>query len=131
MHRFFIAQPFAQEMNITGLDAHHIIDVLRMQPGSKLQVVSDDGISFIGEVVRLGENQVNVRVIEILRESGEPTVQISLLQGLAKGDKMETVVQKAVEIGVTDIYPVALTHSVVVLDAARAAKKSERWSKIA
>lgn len=56
MHRFFIAQPFAQEMNITGLDAHHIIDVLRMQPGSKLQVVADDGISFIGEVVRLGEN---------------------------------------------------------------------------
>lgn len=131
MHRFFIAQPFAQEMNIIGLDAHHIIDVLRMQPGSKLQIVADDGISFIGEVVRLGANQVSVRAIEILRESGEPTVQISLLQGLAKGDKMDTVVQKAVEIGVTDIYPVALTHSVVVLDAARAAKKTERWAKIA
>lgn len=131
MHRFFIAQPFAQEMNIIGLDAHHIIDVLRMQPGEKLQVVTDDGVSFLGEIIRLSDKQVRVHVIEILRESGEPTVRISLLQGLAKGDKMDTVVQKAVEIGVTDIYPVALTHSVVVLDAARAAKKTERWAKIA
>ena len=131
MHRFFIPQPFAGEMKISGMNAHHIIHVLRLRPGDRIQVVADDGVSFVGEICKLGENQVSVRALEILRDSGEPTVQIFLLQGLAKGDKMDTVIQKAVEIGVTAIYPVAMAHSVVLLDAARAAKKTERWQKIA
>ena len=57
--------------------------------------------------------------------------QSSLYQGLAKGDKMELVIQKAVEIGVSDIFPVAMDHSVVVLEASKAGKKVERWQKIA
>ena len=68
---------------------------------------------------------------EILRDSHEPDVAISLYQGLAKGDKMELVIQKAVEIGVTDIFPVAMDHSVVVLEVSKAGKKVERWQKIA
>ena len=68
---------------------------------------------------------------EILRESHEPDVRISLLQGLAKGEKMELIIQKAVEIGVTEIFPLAMDHSVVVLDRSKAGKKTERWQKIA
>ena len=131
MHRFFIPKPYKQEMQITGRDAHHIIDVLRMAPGDRLQVVADDGVSFVGEVTAVNSNSVTVTAREILRETHEPDVRISLLQGLAKGEKMEFIIQKAVEIGVTDIFPVAMEHSVVVLDSSKAEKKVERWQKIA
>ena len=131
MHRFFIPKPFKQEMQITGRDAHHIIDVLRMIPGDRLQVVADDGISFLGEIADISTNTVTVYAREILRETHEPDVRISLLQGLAKGGKMELIIQKAVEIGVTDIFPVAMDHSVMVLDNSKAEKKTQRWQKIA
>ena len=131
MHRFFIPKPFKQEMQITGRDAHHIIDVLRMAPGDRLQAVADDGISFVGEITAVGTNTVTVLAREILRETHEPDVRISLLQGLAKGEKMEFIIQKAVEIGVADIFPVAMAHSVVVLEPSKAEKKVERWQKIA
>ena len=131
MHRFFIPKPFKQEMQITGQDAHHIIDVLRMGPGDLLQVVADDGISFVGEITAVSTNTVTVSAKEILRETHEPDVNISLLQGLAKGEKMELIIQKAVEIGVVEIFPLAMDHSVVVLDHSKAGKKTERWQKIA
>ena len=131
MHRFFIPKPFKQEMQITGRDAHHIIDVLRMAPGDRLQVVADDGISFVGEIAAVGTNTVTVLAREVLRETHEPDVRISLLQGLAKGEKMEFIIQKAVEIGVAEIFPVAMAHSVVVLESSKAEKKVERWQKIA
>ena len=131
MHRFFIPKPFKQEMQITGRDAHHIIDVLRMAPGDRLQVVADDGISFVGEITAVGTNTVTVLAREVLRETHEPDVRISLLQGLAKGEKMEFIIQKAVEIGVAEIFPVAMAHSVVVLESSKAEKKVERWQKIA
>ena len=122
MHRFFIPKPYKQEMQITGRDAHHIMDV---------QVVADDGISFVGEITAVSMNTVTVSAKEILRETHEPDVRISLLQGLAKGEKMELIIQKAVEIGVVEIFPLAMDHSVVVLDRSKAGKKTERWQKIA
>ena len=131
MHRFFIPKPFKQEMQITGRDAHHIIDVLRMAPGDRLQAVADDGISFVGEITAVGTNTVTVLAREVLRETHEPDVRISLMQGLAKGEKMEFIIQKAVEIGVAEIFPVAMAHSVVVLESSKAEKKVERWQKIA
>ena len=131
MHRFFIPKPYKQEMQITGQDAHHIIDVLRMGPGDPLQVVADDGISFVGEITAVSTNTVTISAKEILRETHEPDVRISLLQGLAKGEKMELIIQKAVEIGVAEIFPLAMDHSVVVLDRSKAGKKTERWQKIA
>ena len=76
-------------------------------------------------------NTVTVSAKEILRETHEPDVRISLLQGLAKGEKMELIIQKAVEIGVVEIFPLAMDHSVVVLDRSKAGKKTERWQKIA
>ena len=131
MHRFFIPKPFKQEMQITGRDAHHIIDVLRMAPGDRLQAVADDGISFVGEITAVGTNTVTVLAREVLRETHEPDVRISLLQGLAKGEKMELIIQKAVEIGIAEIFPVSMAHSVVVLESSKAERKVERWQKIA
>ena len=131
MHRFFIPQLYNEEMTITGVDAKHIGKVLRMQPGDKLQIVSDDGVSALAEVVAVTESTVTVRCLEKLAESHEPAVKITLAQGLAKGEKMEFIIQKAVELGAYSIVPVAMEHSVVRLDGAKADKKVERWQKIA
>ena len=96
-----------------------------------MQVVADDGISFLGVITAVSTNTVTVSAKEILRETHESDVRISLLQGLAKGEKMELIIQKAVEIGVAEIFPLAMDHSVVVLDRSKAGKKTERWQKIA
>ncbi len=131
MHRFFIPQLFNEEMTITGVDAKHIGKVLRMQPGDKVQNVSDEGVSAVAEISTITENAVSVRILEKLAESHEPAVKITLAQGLAKGEKMDFIIQKAVELGAYSIVPVAMEHSVVRLDGAKADKKVERWQKIA
>ena len=131
MHRFFIPQLYNEEMSITGVDAKHIGKVLRMQPGDKLQIVSDDGVSALAEVTAISESTVTVRCLEVLSESHEPAVKITLAQGLAKGEKMDFIIQKAVELGAYSIVPVAMEHSVVRLDGTKADKKVERWQKIA
>lgn len=131
MHRFFIEEPYSDAMRITGGDAKHISKVLRMQPGDELQVVSDDGITALAKVVAIDADSVTVECIEKIAELHEPRVKIVLAQGLAKGEKMDFIVQKAVELGATSIVPVAMEHSVVRLDGAKAAKKVERWQKIA
>lgn len=131
MHRFFIPQLYAAEMVIKDIDAKHISKVLRMQPGDKIQIVSDDGVTAIAEIVSLQADNVVVKCLEKLAESHEPSVKITLAQGLAKGEKMDFIIQKAVEMGASSIVPVAMEHSVVRLEGAKADKKVERWQKIA
>lgn len=131
MHRFFIPQLYNEEMYIEGVDARHISKVLRMQPGDKLQIVSDDGVSAMAEITAIASERVSVRCLEKLAESHEPRVRLVLAQGLAKGEKMDFIIQKAVEMGAYSVIPVAMEHSVVRLDGAKAAKKVERWQKIA
>lgn len=131
MHRFFIPQLYAAEMIIKDVDAKHISKVLRMQPGDKIQIVSDDGVTAIAEIVSLQADNVVVKCLEKLAESHEPSVKITLAQGLAKGEKMDFIIQKAVEMGASSIVPVAMEHSVVRLEGAKADKKIERWQKIA
>ena len=131
MHRFFVPQLFTEEMYIEGVDARHISKVLRMQPGDKLQIVSDDGVSAMAEITAIASERVSVRCLEKLAESHEPRVRLVLAQGLAKGEKMDFIIQKAVEMGAYSVIPVAMEHSVVRLDGAKAAKKVERWQKIA
>lgn len=131
MHRFFIPQLYAAEMIIKDVDAKHISKVLRMQPGDKIQIVSDDGVTAIAEIVSLQSDNVVVKCLEKLAESHEPSVKITLAQGLAKGEKMDFIIQKAVEMGASSVVPVAMEHSVVRLEGTKADKKVERWQKIA
>lgn len=131
MHRFFIPQLYDETMTISGVDARHISKVLRLQPGVQLQVVSDDGVSALAEITAIDSTTVTVRCLEKLAESHEPQVRLVLAQGLAKGEKMDFIIQKAVEMGVYSVVPIAMEHSVVRLEGAKAEKKVERWQKIA
>ena len=125
MHRFFIPRPYAENMMIDGIDARHIYTVLKMKPGEKVQIVSDDGVTALAEITETAPGQTLVKCLEVIAESHEPAVKITLAQGLVKGEKMDFIIQKAVELGVSRIVPLAMEHSVVRYDGEKAAKKCQ------
>ena len=134
MYQFFVEenQLAGDRISILGSDVNHIKNVLRMKIGEQVRVsVSYNGRSFFGKIDSMTEDEVIV-VIESEDESGtELANRIYLFQGLPKGDKMELIIQKAVELGVYEIIPVAMKNCVVKLDDKKAGKKIERWQAIA
>lgn len=131
MRRFFIAEPLGAEMSIQGQDAHHISRVLRLQVGDSIVVVAPDGSAGIAEINSILVDKVVLRLQEIIVEDKEAPVHVYLAQGLPKSDKMDYIVQKAVELGVKGIYPMDAEHSVVQYDQVKKNKRLERWQKIA
>jgi 16S rRNA (uracil1498-N3)-methyltransferase len=129
VYRFFVPRDFGETMFIDGQDAHHITHVLRMKLGQQLQIVSLDQVAAVMEITGFGENRVDLALVETLEKSHEPSVKVTLIQGLPKQDKLEWVIQKAIELGVTEIRPAIMDHSVVKVDPARAAKKQQRWQR--
>ena len=130
-HRFFIEEKYGPLLAVKGGDARHMSKVLRLQPKDKVQVVTDDGITALAEITAIEKEEVNLRPLEILAQLQEPRVEVTLAQGLAKGEKMETIIQKAVELGAAAIVPLTMEHSVVQLKGKRAEEKVKRWQKIA
>lgn len=133
MYQFFIEEnQFAGDKAfIVGSDVNHIKNVLRMKHGERVRVsISDSGRSFFGTIGDITEDEVTV-CIESEDENGtELSNRIYLFQGLPKGDKMELIIQKAVELGVYEIIPVAMKNCVVKLDDKKAASKVKRWQAI-
>ncbi len=131
MSRFFVA-PFQGDTTvITGQDAHHIARVLRMQVGETVTLCDAHGIDYQCEITTITDGEVRVAVRERTPSATEPHTSVTLYQGLPKSEKMEWIIQKCVEIGITRIVPVAMSRCVVKLDSKDAAKKQARWQKIA
>ena len=129
--RFFLeeAASLGDIVELNSTDSRHLRVVLRKKPGAAVTVVSANRV-FAAELVEVGD-VVSARLLEEVEAYGEAEVEVILLQGLAKGERMEIVLQKAVELGAARIVPVACERSVVRLDASRAAGKQQRWQKIA
>ena len=132
MRRFFVKseQIWENVITITGDDARHIRAVLRMQPGDELIACDGAGLDYLCNILQIDEDVVTVEIQDAIASYTEPNVKITLFQGVPKGDKMDTIVQKCVELGVTDIFPVACSRSVAKLDK-KEDKKLQRWQKIA
>lgn len=132
MHQFFV--PKEQEgrdfITITGQDAHHIRNVLRMKPGEVVRVSSESGRSYTCSILELGDSFVQLDILGDALQTELPG-RIYLFQALPKGSRMEYVVQKAVELGVHEIIPVAMKYCVVKLDGKKAAEKVRRWQAVA
>lgn len=133
MHHFFVtpAQISEEYVIITGQDVNHIRNVLRMKPGG--QVGIRDGISrnYVCELEEVGTEEIRARILSADEDDSELPARLYLFQGLPKNDKMELIVQKAVELGVHEIIPVATRRSVVKLDKKKEASKVRRWNTIA
>lgn len=134
MYRFFVEPSQIQDKRIviTGSDVNHIRHVLRMKPGEEI-ALSDgtDGREYRCSIEEYREDEVICSLRFIEEEGVELPSRIYLFQGLPKADKMELVIQKAVELGVYEIIPVAAKRCVVKLDEKKAAAKVSRWQGIA
>lgn len=133
MRRFFTA-PEAVQGNSIVFDAelaHHMGKVLRLAPGEQVTVCTGDGMVYLAELEQFSKDSVTGRILETLENQKETDVQIVLYQGMPKGDKLELIVQKCTELGVSSVIPVETGRSIVHLDAKKAEKKIERWQKIA
>ena len=131
MHRFYAesAGTTGDTVRLAEEDARHASRVLRMKPGESCELFMDGG-RYAAEIDTITDSEVVCRVLQTL-PSTEAALRVTLYQGLPKADKMELIVQKAVELGAERIVPVAMSRCVVQLNARDGAKKQERWQKIA
>ena len=133
MHRFFTdpSQIREKEILLTGPDVNHIRNVLRMRCGDEILISNGQGTDYHCRLEELGEVSVTASVMWELSGNAELPCPITLFQGLPKGDKMEFIIQKAVELGVYRIIPVATRRAVVKLDKKKEEAKVRRWNGIA
>lgn len=131
MHRFFVesSSDGSDEIVITGDDVVHITRVLRLGVGDEITVCDSCATDCVCSIESISKDEVIAHINDRYPNPSEPPVNITLYQGVPKGDKLDTVVQKSVELGAVRIVPVAMKRSVAVIKDAD--KKRQRMQKIA
>lgn len=148
MHRFFVLDdecvafpdgtrpsrspwPVGAEVELSLDDANHIARVLRLQPGQRVTVCDGRANDYTARLVHVDARTVRARVESTRPSAAEPEVTVTLAQGIAKGSKMDFIIQKAVEIGVSHIIPLTTKRTVVKLNGKKADSRLKRWRRIA
>lgn len=133
MYRFFVEQSQIGEetITITGEDVNHIKNVLRMKVGETILVSDGEDREYICKISDFSNDEVQAKIQDINGETRELPTEVTLFQTLPKGDKMETIIQKMVELGACEIAPVSTKRCIVKLDAKKAESKVRRWNAIA
>jgi 16S rRNA (uracil1498-N3)-methyltransferase len=131
MQRYFITstQLVGDIIIITGDDVHHIRTVMRNRVGDVF-ICCLMGFDYQVEVVEITSTSVTCHIIERFPSVGEPKIQVTIAQGLPKGEKIEWIFQKGTELGAAKFLPFSSERTVVKLDAKKAEKKQTRWKKI-
>ena len=136
MHHFFVSsdQIHRDKIEIMGEDFHHIIDVLRIQNQEKFVICDGNGTDYLCEIFEQtpSEKRLTAQILDVYPSKAELPYRLVLYQGLAKGKKMDEIIQKGTELGVSDFIPFESQFCVVHLKEAKAIKKKvARWQKIA
>ena len=134
MQRFFV-EPYqieeeAHRIHINGTDVNHIKNVLRMKCGEDVWISDGGDKEYHCQIEELGEDEVLLHILYAQEPEYELPNKIYLFQGLPKADKMELIIQKAVELGAYRVVPVSMKRSVVKLDAKKADAKRKRWNAV-
>ncbi len=132
MHRFYAAEtcvPEGAPATLPEEDARHAAQVLRLRAGDEAELFLG-GARYRARALEISPRRAAFTLLERLPDT-EPALWVTLFQGLPKGDKLETVIQKSVELGVKEIVPVAFSRCVARVDARDVPRKRERWQKIA
>lgn len=134
MYKFFVneEQISDNDIEIINDDVNHIKNVLRLNVGDEIEI-SNIGSSekFLCKINELNNKFVKCDIVEKIERNNEPSVYLHIFQGLPKAEKMETIIEKCTEIGVSEITPVIMKRCVVKLDDKSSEKKTLRWQKIA
>jgi 16S rRNA (uracil1498-N3)-methyltransferase len=129
LHRFFVGGSLAQgEACVTGADLHHLRDVLRLKAGDEIAVADGDAKQAVARLTDVGADEARAEVVHALPDIFQPDV--TLIQGLSRGPKMDLVMQKVTEIGIARITPVVMRRSIVKLDPVERWERADRWRKI-
>lgn len=133
MQRYFLKNnQFNKDLAlITGDDAHHMSRVMRMTIGDQVIVCNEDKNCYYATIKQIKDQEIEVTLDSMIEAQTELPIEVTIAQGLPKGDKFEWVIQKATECGASEFIPLEMERSVVKLDAKKAGKKIERWNKIA
>jgi len=134
MRKFFVKNENIKDekIEITGSDVNHIKNVLRLKCGEKLQICNQDTLdNYICEIIDINNDFVCLKIIDKIKETVEGNIELDIFQGLPKADKMELIIQKGTELGVSKFIPVSMNRSIVKLSGKDELKKLERWKKIA
>lgn len=133
MSTFYIKNEQINEnkIHIIGEDVKHIKNVLRYEIDDSLDVCDENGVRYKTKIINFIEDKIELQVLEISEETTEPSINVTLIQGLPKSDKMDMIVQKCTELGIKEIIPVITDRVIVKLDEKSEIKKQERWQKIA
>ncbi|MDO4720681.1 MAG: RsmE family RNA methyltransferase [Peptostreptococcaceae bacterium] len=132
MHRVFIEEKISDLIRIRDEDeVRHIGKVLRLQTGEEIEVVDAEGKEFVCRILKIGKKEVEAEKLKERDEVREIGFRLQVYQGIPKGQKMELIVQKLTEIGVTDIHPVAFERCVRQMKEEKEDKKIKRYEKIA
>ncbi|MDI6710012.1 MAG: 16S rRNA (uracil(1498)-N(3))-methyltransferase [Bacillota bacterium] len=119
------------EVLVTGAEAAHLARVLRLRPGAEIDALDGEGRAWRARILAADKEGVRARVTGARAAAPEPPVRLALVQGLARGEKMDLIIQKAVEIGVARIIPADCARTVIRLDDERGRRRRKRWQKIA
>lgn len=132
MFHFFVSpENITQaEVTVVGNDVNHIKNVLRMKIGEKFVANDGNGASYCCAIREIYDNRVVADIEDGQLMSNELPVKLVLFQGLPKADKLELIIQKGVELGVSEIYPVEMSRCVVKLDDKKKKNKTARWQSI-
>lgn len=133
MRRIFVNAEALQEeqLVIEGAKAHHLGRVLRLAPGTQVIACCGDGREYLAELQLFQKDRIVGQILSESQQQQETSVAVTIYQGMPKGDKLEWIIQKCTELGVSRIVPVASRRAVVKLDPLKGQKKQERWQKIA
>ena len=133
MPKFFVEQENIKENKIiiTGENVNHIKNVLRQKVEDTLEICnSQTKENFLCQIEQFRNEEIICSIIEKMQNTSEPKTYVHIYQGLPKSDKMELIIQKAVELGVSEITPTNMTRCIVKLEGKDEKKKIERWQKI-
>lgn len=133
MYRFFAAPEscYGETISITGEDYNHIKNVLRLKCGEEITISNGLDREYLCEIIDYTDTEVIAKIEDVFGSHAELPTEITLYQGYPKADKLEFIIQKAVELGAVRIVPVMTKRSIVKLDEKKAAKKVERFNAIA
>jgi 16S rRNA (uracil1498-N3)-methyltransferase len=131
MPRFFVASPLvAGEIMPLPDDVVRHVHVLRLQTGDTVHLFNGSGGEYRASLVEIGKRTAIVQLDEFIDREAEPPYRITLAQGVAGGDKMDWLIEKAVELGVTAVVPLTAERGVVRLSGERAARRQGHWQAL-
>ncbi len=134
MFKFFVTEDQIKDkiIDIIEDDVNHIKNVLRLEVEDKIEVCDiNNSNNYLCKIIELNKKYVKCEIIEEIKNNNETNLYLHIFQGIPKAEKMETIIQKTTEIGVSEITPLIMQRCITKLDNKTSLKKVERWQKIA